>query len=244
MNPCKKLEGFHDRLLALAGSLKFDKRNTVDLHRMALYGSVLEFTRGLCTLLKFDARLGAPSLFRSFLEAAVELTNLLEDPGYVDNMDASHKEQWLKVLQEAKDGRNPYLESITNVPELTAQIEKEAAELEALRSRGRGPLSVFDRFRKAKMEEEYRSLYNFLSCDAHSNIRALISRHITVNDNDFQVVYYKDEPLESFISILDSSAGLLLQLSEKMHANYESGKGNDVKSMFDELAAQRSMYGA
>ena len=87
MNACERLEDFHDRLLALAGALTFDKRNTVDLHRLALYGSMLELTRGICTLLKFDARLGAPSLFRSFLEAAVELTNLLQDPGYVDNMD-------------------------------------------------------------------------------------------------------------------------------------------------------------
>ena len=242
MNACETLEDFHDRLLALAGALTFDKRNTVDLHRLALYGSMLELTRGICTLLKFDARLGAPSLFRSFLEAAVELTNLLQDAGYVDNMDASHKDQWLKVLREAQTGKNPYLESIAKVPELDAQIEKETAELKVLRDKGRGPLKVFERFKMANMEKEYRSLYNFLSCDAHSNIRALISRHLTFTENDFAVAYYKDEPIESFISILDSTAGLLLHASAEMHKRYKSGKDSDVKAMEGELQTLRATY--
>jgi hypothetical protein len=242
VDACETLEDFHDRLLALAGALTFDKRNLVDLHRLALYGSMLELTRGICTLLKFDARLGAPSLFRSFLEAAVELTNLLQDPGYVEHMDASHKDQWLKVLREAQSGKNPYLESIAKIPELDAQIKKETAELKVLVDKSRGPLNVFERFQMANMEKEYRSLYNFLSCDAHSNIRALISRHLTFTENDFEVAYYKDEPIESFISILDSTAGLLLHASADMHKRYKSGKDSDVKAMLGELQTLRATY--
>lgn len=242
MNACETLENFHNRLLTLAGALTFNKRNTVDLHRLALYGSMLELTRGICTLLKFDARLGAPSLFRSFLETAVELTNLLEDPGYVDHMDASHKDQWLKVLREAQTGKNPYLESIAKLPELDAQIKKEAADLKALCDKGRGPLKVFERFQMAKMEREYRSLYNFLSCDAHSNIRALISRHLTFSTDDFEVAYYKDEPIESFIPILDSTAGLLLHASSEIHKRYNSGKDTEIQAMMSELNNLRATY--
>lgn len=242
MSACQQLEDFHDRLLVLAAALRFDKHDSVDLHRIALYGSVLELTRGICTLLKFDARLGTPSLFRSLLEAAVELTNLLKDRNYLDHMNASHKEQWLKVLREAQAGKNPYLASIAGLPELSTQIDKETAELDALRKKNRGPLNVFQRFSRAQMEEEYRSLYNFLSCDAHSNIRALISRHITLSGSDFDVVYYKDEPIESFISILDSSAGLLLRLSEQMHAAFASGKTGEVEAMLRELEVQRGTY--
>jgi hypothetical protein len=128
------------------------------------------------------------------------------------------------------------------VPELESQIRKETAELEVLRARGRGPLTVFERFRLANMEEEYRSLYNFLSCDAHSNIRALISRHIRFTEDDFEIAYYKDEPIESFISILDSTAALLLQASEQMHRSYASGKEPEVHAMLKELEAQRAAY--
>ena len=130
--------------------------------------------------------------------------------------------RWLKVLREAHSGENPYLASISELADLEDQIEKESAELEGLRDKGRPPLNVFQRFEKAGMINEYRSLYNFLSCDAHSNIRALISRHVTFNDSDFEITYYKDEPIEAFNSILGSSAGLLLQASLEMHNRYET----------------------
>jgi hypothetical protein len=105
--------------------------------------------------------------------------------------------------------------------------------------KGRPPLNVFQRFEKADMVEEYRSLYNFLSCDAHSNIRALISRHISFTDSDFEVTYYKDEPIEAFNSILDSSAGLLLQASLEMHNRYVTDNVGEVTAMLEELKTVR-----
>ena len=146
------------------------------------------------------------------------------------------------MLREAQSGKNPYLESIAKVPELDAQIVKETAELKVLVDKGRRPLKVVERFQMANMEKEYRSLYNFLSCDAHSNIRALVSRHLTFTENDFEVAYYKDEPIESFISILDSTAGLLLHASADLHKRYKSGKDADVNAMLGELQTLRAAY--
>jgi len=203
------LKAFHDRLLSLAGTLRFNKRNPVDLHRVALYGTLLELTGCMIHLLEQKGCTGVPSLFRAFLEAAVELRNLTTDAGYIDHMTASHVEQWLKVLKEAKKGTNDYLKSIAASPDLDAQIaaqEKQKSELEA---RGKRPLKVFERFQRANMVNAYRSLYNFLSCDAHSNIRALIRRHIERDNNDFKIVYYKDEPIESFLPTLNNTAELL-----------------------------------
>lgn len=244
MNIFEALQSFHDRLLQLAGALSFDKRNPVDLHRIALYGSMLELTGAICALLRSDARIGLPSLFRSLLEASVELTNLIRDPDYIHNMNASHIEQWLKVLKEAKTKTNPYLASIGELPDLDTQIDKKQAELDKLTSAGHSPLKVFQRFERANMVQEYRSLYNFLSCDAHSNIRALISRHINVGEQDFEVVYYKDEPIESFESILDSTAGLLLQASRSMCEAYGTGKLPEVDALLSELKAIRWSYAA
>jgi hypothetical protein len=235
MKILEALQSFHDRLLGLAAHFSFDKRNPVDLHRVALYGSMLELTGAICALLKTDARIGIPSLFRSFLEARVELTNLMADPGYIENMRASHIEQWLKVLKEAKTKKNPYLTSIAKLPDLDDQIAKEKAELQRLKNAGRPPLDVFQRFERAKMVQEYRSLYNSLSCDAHSNIRALISRHINLKENDFEVTYYKDEPIESFGAILDSTAVLLLQLSCAMQKAYDPQNRSEVEAMLSKL---------
>ena len=38
------LKAFHDRLMQLANAIRFNKRDLVNLHRVALYGTMLEFT--------------------------------------------------------------------------------------------------------------------------------------------------------------------------------------------------------
>ena len=197
METFEALKAFHDRLLQLASALRFNKGDPADLHRVALYGTLVELTSCMIHLIEQRGRTGVPSLFRAFLEAAVELRNLMKDAGYIDHMMASHVDQWLRVLQEAKKGTNPYLASIAASQDLDKQIMDHEKQLAELKARGKQPLQVFDRFERANMVDEYRSLYNFLSCDSHSNIRALISRHIERGDNDFKVVFYKDEPIET-----------------------------------------------
>ena len=92
------------------------------------------------------------------------------------------------------------------------------------------------------MVREYRSLYNFLSCDSHSNIRALISRHIEPGDNDFKVVFYKDEPIETFLATLDSTAGLLIEASLSVHEVFNSGSLAEIQKMREELNAMRAKH--
>ena len=58
----------------------------------------------------------------------------MADPGYIENMKASHTEQWLKVLNEAQTKTNPYLASIAKLPDLDDQLKKEKAELERLKN--------------------------------------------------------------------------------------------------------------
>jgi Family of unknown function (DUF5677) len=244
MEILETLKSFHNRLLLLAGTLRFDKRNPVDLHRIALYGTMLELTGCMIRLIEYNGRTGVPSLFRAFLEAAVELRNLIRDPGYTDHMNASHLDQWLKVLKEAKKGTNPYLASIGTLPDIDAEIADQEKQLRALEARSKHPLNVFERFERADMVQEYRSLYNFLSCDSHSNIRALISRHLERRANDFNVVFYKDEPIETFLATLDSTAGLLLEASLSVHEAFNSGSLAEIQKIREELNAIRAKHDA
>jgi hypothetical protein len=192
-------------------------------------------------LFEHNGRTGVPSLFRTFLEAAVELRNLARDPHYIEHMNAGHVEQWLKVLKEAKNG-NPYLASIAALPDLDRQIAAQEKQLQEFISKSKQPLKVFERFQRADMVEEYRSLYNFLSCDSHSNIRAIISRHIEVGHDDFEIVYYKDEPIETFIATLDSTAGLLIEASLSLHEGFKSDKQDEVKKLLEDLKTIRAQY--
>ena len=240
MDTFEKLKAFHDGLLPLAGNLRFNKYDPVDLHRIALYGTLLELTGCMIKLVQHNGRTGIPSLFRAFLEAVVELRNLTRDPGYIDHMNASYLDQWVKVLKEAKKGTNPYLASIGTWPHLDEQIADQENQIRALKARGKRPLKVFERFERVDMVKEYRSLYNFLSCDSHSNIRALISRHIERGDNDFKVVFYKDEPIETFLATLDSTAGLLIEASLSVHEAFNSGSLAEIQKMREELSAMRA----
>lgn len=233
----------HDRLLDLSRDITFEKRYQVDFARIALYGSLIEFTGAIINLIENRGRVAVPSAFRSFLEAAVELRNLNRDPSYVEHMYASHMDQWLDVLREAKKG-NPYLSGIRSEVNLDEMIAKDEASLSALIQKNKKPLKVYQRFERANMVEEYRSLYNFLSCDAHSNIRALVSRHFEESGDNFNVVMYKDEPLESFAATLDSIAGLLLDASLETHKAFGSKHVPVVEALVTELQTLRKRDGA
>ena len=242
METLKLLKHFHKRLLHMAATLRFDKRDLLDMHRVALYGTLLELTGCMIQLVEHDGRTGVPSLFRAFLEAAVELRNLTRDSGYIEHINASYEDQWLEVLKEAKKGTNRYLAKIAAMPDLDAQIKDHERKLTEFSSRGIRPLSVYKRFERADMVEEYRSLYNFLSCDSHSNTRALISRHVELDGHDFEVVYYKDEPVESFLPTLDSTAGLLIEATQSIHESFKSESLGEVQKLREELTTVRARY--
>ena len=238
------LKSLHERLVPLAESIVFDKTATVDLHRLSLYGSLIEFAGGICTLLENQANIGVTSLLRSFIESYVELENLIRDPDYVKNMESSYSAEWLKVLKAAKAGGNPYLAGVAKSLDLDDQIEKHEGRLQELRKCGRPVLSIFAKFKAAGMEEEYRSLYNMLSSDAHSNMRALLGRHVEASGDDFDVVYYKDISLKACIYVLDTTAGLLVGISMKIHAQYASPNQDQVNQLHNELTNLRKEYAA
>ena len=74
------------------------------------------------------------------------------------------------------------------------------------------------------MENEYRSVYNFLSNDSHSNIRALISRHFEIDTEtgDFNVVFYKKWELEDYKHYITDAAFYLLKAGERLHGLLDS----------------------
>ena len=118
-------------------------------------------------------------------------------------MESSSAQACIKLLEEAKKGINPYLSDMGKLLDIDAAMAQYQTALDALKAQAFVPLSIFARFKRAGQENEYRSLYSLLSTDAHSNISALVDRHIEIDGEDFTVVYYKDEPLESYVLYFD-----------------------------------------
>ncbi len=236
------LKKLHNACLEGVEKLSFDKKHRRCLHLIGLYGSIIEFTGSLICLIEKKHRTGVPPIFRSLLEASVEFSNLHNDATYGYHMDAIYQEQWLKLLKEAQTKQNPYLADISNLPNLDELVTETKTKLQALIDKGYRPLNIFQRFDKAGMVNEYRSLYNSLCNDSHSNIRSLIDRHMEINGKDYSVVFYKDSPIEDYLPYIDSATRLLLDTSLKVHSFFKSEGLENFEKLDDELQSIRNNY--
>jgi hypothetical protein len=157
-------------------------------------------------------------------------------------MEAQHSLQWLNLLKEAVKATNPYLKSISKMPELSQNIDYIEKKLMDLKMKGYSPLKIRDRFKKAGMLNEYNSMYNLLSTDTHGNIRALIRRHIEIDGADFNIVYYKDDPIEEFLSYIDSTCGMLVHAAIGIHELLGLEALSEVKTLRKSLEEWRGEH--
>jgi Family of unknown function (DUF5677) len=236
------LKHLHDECIAQAEHIRFDKRHPRHVHLIGLYGTLVELCGCLLALVEQKLRTGVPPIFRAIFEAYVEFKNLHAVPEYGYYMESSSAQACIKLLEEAKKGLNPCLADMNKLLDLDAAIAQYQTTLDTLKAKGFAPLSIFARFQRAGLTNEYRSLYNLLSTNAHSNINALVDRHIDLEGSDFTVVYYKDEPLERYVLYLDSTAGVLSDASQRMHEFFCTGQVAVFQQLNDELTQIRGAH--
>jgi Family of unknown function (DUF5677) len=236
------LGDLHDKCLEISEQLRFDKHHKLHFVLISLYGSLIELVGCILILIKNNAKLGVPSLFRTFLETYVEFHNLVRDPKYGYYMEANDLKEFLKLLKNARDEKNPYLANISTLPNLRSLILEEEKKLHDLKKNGYKPLKIYDKFKRADMLDEYHSVYNFLCTESHSNKRALISRHADIADNDYELVFYKNDPNERYLQYLDSCAGLLVSATIEIHSHLDSPAIDQAKDLHPQLEEVRSKY--
>jgi hypothetical protein len=116
------LKRAHDGLQPLSVRVTFDKVHPLHRNLVALYGSIIELTGAIIALVDRRLITGVPVLLRSVLEAYVDLHNLSEVPTYGYVLELGHIRECLKILHEAKTGKNEYLAAISEAPDLDARI--------------------------------------------------------------------------------------------------------------------------
>jgi hypothetical protein len=242
MNINEYLGDLHDQCLELCKQLRFDKQHKLHFALVSLYGSIIELVGCMLILIKNNAKLGIPSLFRTFLETFVEFHNLVRDPKYGYYMEASFFKEWLRVLNVAREAQNPYLSGISSLPNLPAIISDQESQLHDLKTRGYKPLIIREKFKRANMLEVYTSFYNFLCTESHSNKRALINRHMNISANGYELVFYKNEPDNRYLCYTDFAAGLLVSATVSIHDYLESPARSQVKDFQQQLDSIRSRY--
>lgn len=231
MNSLELLEKVHSSCTEHASKLIFNKKYQQHLYLVSLYGRIIELSHSCSILMKEKVISGVPVLLRTVLEAFADFKCLSEDDKYVNFMSASHIKEWLRVLEEAKKNTNPYLGKIAKESSLEEMYEHHKTEMEELRKNGYNSLNHYERFDKAGMEQEYRSMYNSLCSHSHNNIRALYDRHTQITGNDFTVVFYK-EPEDHDIDVYAITlCDLLISASLIVHKFFDSDLLKEIESL-------------
>lgn len=82
----------------------------------------------------------------------------------------------------------------------------------------------------------------FESDGTHNSVQALINRHFEMGDEDFGLAFYKENSLDDYKVYLDSTAGLLMDATTKIHERLKSGCKENVSGLNDELSLLRDAY--
>jgi hypothetical protein len=149
-------------------------------HRYAilLLYALTDHARVVLTLAQAGVFAGIGPITRCAIDAYADLCNVCDYPRYFKHLNAASAFHWKKLLERASAGGIAALRALTESELLPAGRKKFAAELKALKDEGIEPLEIDERFERAKLTDEYRSLYAILSAEAHNNIIELQSRYI------------------------------------------------------------------
>ena len=91
-----------------------------------------------------------------------------------------------------------------------------------LENEGYSAIKIEQKFKKAGMEKEYRSIYNMLCSDSHNNLRSLIDRHVEREETDFSIVFYKAYTLEDSAVHVGTNAEIPVRATQQIHQFFDS----------------------
>ncbi len=172
--------------------LKFNVGDEQTRVAVCLYGSIIEFGESLCTLAKLQRWIGFGPTLRAMLEAFVDLRNVLHKKSYIRSMEAAFWDSREKIFLEALKGKNEFLNLLGERDEAKPALAECRDRLKELRKQGFEKLNVFERFERAGMASEYRSIYGFLCNEAHNDLSTLLRRHIRIQDGRPSITFFRD----------------------------------------------------
>ncbi len=227
-------------LLKHAARFTFDGTHPLHVSTVSLYGSILELGGSLIPLLDTEHYSTIPIVLRSILEAYVDLENLCKDPKYGYSLEIKTLIEGLKYLREARKEKNVYLSIIAEAPDLDERLSGMEAEKNHLISLGYKDLNKFERFLKAGLENEYRTVYNWLCCAAHNDYRTLRERHLEKQEQGLEIYYFKEADYQELENLLGIASELLVRASIAIHSLLNSAIMDDLNGLRVELDSLRS----
>jgi hypothetical protein len=185
-------------------ALPVTTRGQVTMMLASLYASIFAFADTGLFMLRNGREAGISAIGRSSLEAWVDLKNLSADDNYLDKMQASFFDEYIRMIEDGITGNNPFSASFANNAKVTRGLAEFKAEREKLRQKGiKKPPSAKGKFTDAGMLDIYMAVYNSLCAESHNNIRALRERHLDFVDRNVKLTVFKEPRDNHLISMLD-----------------------------------------
>ncbi|MFS8050666.1 DUF5677 domain-containing protein [Rhizobium sp. BR 314] len=219
----------------------FNKNDERQRTLIALYATIIEQADSAVTLRRDNRWTGVNHILRSSMEAYTDLINLANDSTYLNQLNAKYHSEWIKLISEGVKGDNIFLTFFKDNAEAKAQLAYHQGELAAIETHTK-VMSVFDRFRKAGLEREYRSMYNSLCNDTHNNIRALTDRHFRLDKDGLQeMVIFEDVDITSVAASLDSFMAILNGSNKIIHHYFNTDVQAEVE-IFHTRRVAKGLY--
>lgn len=205
----ENLESLLTKTIDLTGRIILHMEIPQHSYLMSMHCTIIELSSCCIEMLKIGQATAVPLIARSVLEAYADFTCLLQDENHWRFMHAGHLKDKAKLTAEASSG-NPLFADLAQHIDIEHELLVVREELASLKAEGIEPIRhISDRFKKAGMEAEYKSMYTLLCNEAHNSQSALISRHIEEDGDGFRITLFKEQPIEDVAASIDVIAGTL-----------------------------------
>jgi len=197
--------------LELAQQISFDKSHQYHFHLVALFGSMTELCHSISYLWNCDTKIAIPVIFRTILEADLDLINLGNDPKYGYRLELGFIRSWLEMLGNARRGGNVFLSDLSKAEALVGEIKSHKEREKELNKRGYRKVEIREKFELAEMKDEFGAVYPTLCSHAHNGIEALRERHAQIENQDFNMVFFKSKDSDDFEEYVLMATEILLR---------------------------------
>lgn len=217
----------------LKDTRRFNKSNVDIEHSLALqyYSRIIELTKGTITNLENDKlKAIAMPLIRGALEALVDLINIINIDGYkyylmyqnLDNKIRLSKNEFFQknFLEENKEYNEEIKKDKSKVRDILKNkyssiyfyTDKKNNKVKML-------LGKEFKFKLAKFEEVYYTVYWLLCSDTHNDISSLSLEYIN-NNNSYDIKFLNQMNSQEINLILSTSLGILEQSKNEVYKKF------------------------
>jgi len=226
----------------LGRSGKTVKTEERKLYFAGYYLTILEYIHAIKDCINTNNLIAVTPIFRSCLEAFLDLINLEKYDKYYILLDASHLQQQIRKINNlSEDKDNPYsrfLDGIENIDKRLNSIGKKKSQAldktKELRQDLDNPYSVSSKFKLAEAENEYGGIYSIISDECHNNLISIERRHFNFDSGIFNLEIFSSDNYQKLIPQIHTSI-CIAQTSTKLRYEFLMGESFKLNADFEEL---------